>query len=85
MVFLSPCDQKTLEQIARRIRELVEQESRKTGAAVTVSVGGFFARPGDNSDTILRHADRALYRAKAGGRNQVCIDTLDDETALSED
>ncbi|WP_296933872.1 GGDEF domain-containing protein [uncultured Marinobacter sp.] len=85
VVFLSPCDQTTLDQIARRIRELVEQESRKTGTPVTVSVGGFFARPGDNSDTILRHADRALYRAKAGGRNQVCIDTLDDQTALSED
>lgn len=84
VVLLSPCDPDTLEQIARRIRELVEQESRKTGAAVTVSVGGFFARPGDTSDTILRHADRALYRAKAGGRNQVCIDTRDDETALSE-
>ena len=51
---------KTLGRIARRIRESVEQESRKTGTAVTVSVGGYFALPGDNSDTILRHADRAL-------------------------
>lgn len=75
VVLLSPCDPATLELIAMRIRECVELESRKTGTPVTVSVGGCFSMPGDNIDTILRNADKALYRAKNEGRNRVCINT----------
>ncbi len=78
VVLLSPCDPETLHRITLRIRESVEQESRKTGTAVTVSVGGYFARPGDNSDTILHNADHALYRAKREGRNRVCISAPED-------
>lgn len=43
-----------------------------------MSVGGYFALPGDNSDTILRHADRARYQAKHEGRNRVCITVSED-------
>ncbi|SHK16432.1 diguanylate cyclase (GGDEF) domain-containing protein [Marinobacter antarcticus] len=75
VILLSPCDLATLERIAKRIRETVEQESRKTGTPVTVSIGGYFSNPGDNVDTILRHADKALYQAKNQGRNRVCINT----------
>ena len=73
VILLAPCDPLTLEHVARRIRETVEQESRKTGTPVTVSVGGYFSKPGDNIDTVLRNADKALYRAKSAGRNRVCI------------
>lgn len=82
VVLLSPCDRTTLEQIANRIRNGVEAESSKTGLPITVSVGGHLCKPGENSDTILRLADRALYEAKAQGRNRVCI-TRPDETAVS--
>ncbi len=78
VVLLSPCDPETLERIARRICESVAQESQKTGTPVTVSVGGYFASPGDNSDAILRHADHALYQAKREGRNRVRIGTTED-------
>ncbi|MBU2953048.1 sensor domain-containing diguanylate cyclase [Marinobacter sp. F3R08] len=78
VVLLSPCDPGTLSRIARRIRESVEQESHKTGTTVTVSVGGYHAKPGDSSDTILHYADRALYQAKGEGRNRVCITTSED-------
>lgn len=84
VVVLSPCDHPTLEQIAGRIRQSVEEESRKTGSPITLSVGGYLCSPGDTGNTILRHADRALYRAKAGGRNQVCIERLDDENVMTE-
>ncbi|MDO6822221.1 diguanylate cyclase [Marinobacter sp. 1_MG-2023] len=82
VILLSPCDPATLERIARRICENVEQESRKTGTPVTVSVGGYFSEPGDNIDTVLRNADSALYRAKNGGRNRVCI-TPSDKTGIN--
>lgn len=82
VVLLSPCDPPTLERIASRICEGVEEESRKTGLPVTVSIGGYLCKPGDTSDTILRQADRALYQAKARGRNQVCIQ--EDSSVLPE-
>ncbi|WP_417515420.1 diguanylate cyclase domain-containing protein [Marinobacter sp.] len=82
VILLSPCDSATLEHIAMRICKTVEQESQKTGTPVTVSVGGYFSKPGDNIDTILRNADSALYRAKNDGRNRVCI-TLSDKTEIN--
>lgn len=73
VVVLSPCDQDTLCQIASRIRETIERDSIRTGAPVTVSVGGYLCQPGDDVDTILRQADQALYRVKHRGRNKVLI------------
>jgi len=79
VVVLSPCDATTLEQIAGRIRASVEQESQRTGTAVTISVGGHFCQPGENLDVLLHNADQALYQAKRKGRNRVCICNARDE------
>lgn len=79
VVILSPCDSRTLKTIANRIKQMVEQESEKTGTPVTASVGAYLTQPGDTSDTILRRADSALYEAKRRGRNRVCISTPEDE------
>ncbi|MCK5006830.1 MAG: diguanylate cyclase [Spirochaetia bacterium] len=38
---------------------------------VTVSLGVTEHRPGEGSDTLLKRADEALYRAKHQGRNCV--------------
>jgi len=76
VVILSPCDAAVLEVTAERIRNLVEKESRQMDVPVTVSVGGYLTRPGDELDTVLRHVDQALYRAKGEGRNRVWIETL---------
>ncbi len=77
VVVLSPCDMHTLQEIAGRICQGIEKESRKTGTPVTASVGGYYALPGDDCDTILRNADNALYQAKHEGRNRVCIKKCD--------
>ena len=57
---------------ARRI----EHPASPTAPYLTISVGVAQRRPGDASDgrDILHRADAALYRAKAGGRNQVCLE-----------
>ena len=39
--------------------------------SITASFGVTAAREGDDADSIIRRADAALYRAKAGGRNRV--------------
>jgi diguanylate cyclase (GGDEF)-like protein len=36
-----------------------------------VSIGVSLAATGDDATTLLRHADAALYRAKAAGRNRI--------------
>ncbi|WP_434559768.1 diguanylate cyclase [Pseudomonas sp. Z4-20] len=38
---------------------------------VTVSMGMTAFKPGEHSDTVLKRADQALYRAKNAGRNRV--------------
>lgn len=39
--------------------------------AVTLSIGWALAEPTDDGPALLRRADAAMYRAKAGGRNRV--------------
>jgi len=38
---------------------------------VTISAGVATLRPDENSDSLLARADRALYEAKAQGRNRI--------------
>ena len=62
--------------LADRARDRIAVPSILSGKAVTVtaSFGVAAARAGDQVvDDLLNRADEALYRAKAGGRNQVQI------------
>lgn len=41
---------------------------------LTISIGiACFPMHGDNAETLLAHADRALYAAKRAGKNRVCL------------
>ena len=64
--------------IAERIRRLVENTSFEVGKAqvnLTVSMGisNFPSHRAKSKEELIRMADQALYDAKGGGRNKVCI------------
>lgn len=63
--------------IAERIRENVNHLQLKTPEGkplpVTVSIGVSHLKPGIDKNTLVKHADDALYEAKHNGRNQVCL------------
>ncbi|WP_445001175.1 sensor domain-containing diguanylate cyclase [Halomonas mongoliensis] len=58
---------------ANRLRTQVA-EHRLQGLSVTVSIGIGELRYGEEPDSLLSRVDRALYRAKHAGRNQVRVD-----------
>ena len=71
--------QHTAHFVLENIRKLVEETiSTEDGKPVTVSIGVFEADLDDRGgleviqEDLIRKADENLYRAKQGGRNQVC-------------
>lgn len=71
------------EQFADRVRTLVNASVHPIAGAVTVSAGIARWAVGQEFDDVLRRADRALYRAKARGRN--CTEVAVDEEEASGD
>jgi diguanylate cyclase (GGDEF)-like protein len=57
--------------LAEDLRRQVEAAPILADEPVTVSVGVCLQRSGASPESWLREADRALYRAKNGGRNRV--------------
>jgi diguanylate cyclase (GGDEF)-like protein len=60
--------------VAEKVRASVEEIGGQLGypaGLVTASIGVAEYRPDKEDEDVLVAADRALYRAKAGGRNQV--------------
>lgn len=59
-----------LERLRRGVESVAIPSTRHEDIQVTVSVGFSQASGDDTSDSLLERADRALYRAKALGRNR---------------
>ncbi len=76
VVLLRSATEEDANRIFERFRANVEEHDFPQIGRVTVSIG--FARISEETPVvILGHADRALYHAKASGRNRVChYDTL---------
>ena len=54
-------------------RNLIDtSDENKTYGHVTISIGVAAISAEDDSDSIIKRADKALYLAKQSGRNMVC-------------
>ena len=71
MVLLQNEDIHAAAQIAERIRTEFASVSYEKAGCQTVSIGVSQAKDGENSDTLCSRVDKALYTAKANGKNQV--------------
>ena len=73
MVIMPETDINDAENIAERIRKTVENRIFKYVTAVTISLGVSQYADGEDMDGFIKRVDGALYKAKQGGRNRVCI------------
>ena len=72
------------ETLARQIRTAVaagrfrKVDGTEVAGSVTLSLGVAVGHSGDTLESLLARADRALYEAKRGGRNRVCVASGDE-------
>lgn len=75
-IMVVDADETVVEETAQRIRRAIEAKDFEIGRSeplkVTISMG-YAMYPSDSDDvkSVMEKADRALYKAKTGGRNQV--------------
>ncbi len=73
MVIMPETDINDAENIAERIRKNVENSIFKYTTSVTISLGVGRYADGEDADGFIKRVDGALYKAKQGGRNRVCV------------
>jgi diguanylate cyclase (GGDEF)-like protein len=74
LLVLPDTPHETAVRILERLRAIIadlDWSALSPGMRVTVSAGVATLRPGENPDAILARVDRALYQAKARGRNRI--------------
>jgi diguanylate cyclase (GGDEF)-like protein len=75
LIFATGCDLDAATEIARRILNRVYADDAPSQIGFGVSIGICIARyPDVDFESMYRSADRALYKAKASGKNRYVID-----------
>ena len=75
LMVLLETDEKKAVQIAESIRkDIAALRVLPRGKGFTASFGVARITPRETFDTFYQRVDRALYRAKHGGKNRVCLD-----------
>ncbi len=77
LVILENTDEQQAKMYAEQYRQRIFQFNWKEvlgERGLTVSIGVTKHRDGENTQRTFYRADKALYRAKANGRNQVCLE-----------
>tara|TARA_R100000306_G_C4382659_1_gene147263 strand:- start:64332 stop:65357 length:1026 start_codon:yes stop_codon:yes gene_type:complete len=76
VVVLANVEQTTMKQVAQVLCDLVAEELKSPAdhtTPITVSIGASLLQADDDGESWIHRADKALYAAKAGGRNQVVV------------
>ncbi|MBJ7274991.1 diguanylate cyclase [Marinobacter salarius] len=84
VILLPEMDRREALETAERLRRLVSDAPQPLGngstVALTISIGvSVFPDHGESADTLCAAADRAMYQAKADGRNRVVLAPLTEE------
>lgn len=74
MVLAPKTDMHQAQELAKRIAGSLASTKVVGQFEVSASIGLATYREGDTSDTVVRRADAAMYRAKASGRNRVEVE-----------
>ena len=74
LVLVYPTDQQHLDSLGERLRAAIASsravlDAKGQPLAMSVSIGGYVANPGEELDHVLQAGDEALYAAKEAGRN----------------
>jgi diguanylate cyclase (GGDEF)-like protein/PAS domain S-box-containing protein len=81
MVLLPDSNQFAARSAAEKLRQMFERHRFDRIGSVTASFGVTELDPGDDTSSLLKRVDDALYRAKRSGRNRVA--TIDTEGTTS--
>jgi len=74
-VILPQCERESAIVVADRIREAIASTPVQKVGQVTASIGvASYPTGAKNKEELIEMADRAMYLAKAAGRNRVCVE-----------
>jgi len=80
LIVLNRIDEQACQKIAKRILKLISSNQlfyQGRSLQVTMSLGATKYYPGDTPETLVDRADKALYKSKNNGKNQMNMETKD--------